>query len=520
MRKIVVILLALLLLAAPAVAFAEAPAFDGAAYNVESYMLVDAESGQVLAEKAPDERVYPSSTTKLMTALLLLETKGLEGEITVGPEVNFSSSSSLMGIVQGETVTIKDLFYGLLVCSGNDAAAALAVYMADDIDAFSAMMNERATELGMENTQFVNPHGLFLGEAEGIAEKDLGRNHYTTAADMAKLAVECAKHPEIMDAGETTTYQLSPTNKHAYEGEKENGLPMGTIEQSNRLIYTTEKARELGYEKYLYEYATGMKTGLVENIQPVDEWISSYGCLVASAEKDGLELIAVMFGDQSEKALDRWDLSRGLFEYGFGNYAKVDLGQYIQPVTQTEQVSGHAENDPQDGVLALSSVAKEELPGVALVDKATADGLQDGTVSIEQDIQITRPPVAPISQGEEMGTVSYTLNGEVIYNATLVADRKVYALGEEEQTEEAYELPPESAPSLWWLWIVIPGGAVGALFIVRVINKSRRGKYGPRRYARRSDIRDTSPARRQNRSTRGRYYDPRNDPTNRTRRKL
>lgn len=502
--------------------FAQAEPFADNGYDVVSYMLVDAKTGMVLAEKNPNERIYPSSTTKLMTALLVLEQKGLEGETTVGSEVNFSSGSSLMHIVPGETVSIKDLFNGMMIASGNDGAAALAVYTAGGIDSFVEMMNQKASELGMTNTHFVNPHGLFLNSNPDIPEKDWGVNHYTTAADMMKLALETIKLPEVMEAAKTETYQLSPTNKHDYDGVKENGLPLGLLEQTNRLIYTSVAAQDKGYSEFIYDDATGMKTGLVANIQPADEWISSYGCLVASAERDGMELVAVMFGDQSEESKDRWRLAKDLFEYGFNNYADVDLASYIQPVTLEEQVSDYAENDPQNGMLTLTTSMISEPPGVETLDKSLADGLLSGTTRVETSVDMTKQLTAPITSGEEMGIVHYTLNGTEIYQAPLIAGRQIYAQGEEKMTQNTYNLE-DGKPDNLWLYFVIPaGGAVGALFIIRALRE--RAYSTPARYggSRRSSGRHDAYYRHQRSRGTGRQYNTRDfkDANNRTRRRL
>lgn len=474
MKKILTLILlaAFAVLGFAPVSFAQAEPFSDNGYDVVSYMLVDAKTGTVLAEKNPNERIYPSSTTKLMTALLVLEQKGLSGETTVGSEVNFSSGSSLMHITPGETVSIKDLFYGMMIASGNDGAAALAVYTAGDIDSFVEIMNQKAQELGMTNTHFVNPHGLFLNANPDIPEKDWGINHYTTAADMMKLALETIKLPEVMDAAQTETYQLSPTNKHDYDGVKENGLPLGLLEQTNRLIYTSVAAEPKGYSEFLYDDATGMKTGLVANIQPADEWISSYGCLVASAERGGMELVAVMFGDQSEESKDRWRLAKDLFEYGFNNYADIDLASYIQPVTLEEQVSDYSQNDPQQGMLTLTTSMIAEPPGVETLDKSLADGLADGSIRVETSVDMTKELKAPIASGEEMGIVRYTLNGTEIYQAPLIANRQVYEQGEEKMAQETYNLEGSGLPDNLWMYIVFPaGGAVGALFIIKALRE-------------------------------------------------
>lgn len=289
MKKVFTVLLVMILLVSPLRVFA-AQEFDGSSYNSMSYMLIEMETGQVLAQNDVDRRVYPASTTKLMTALLLMEQKGLEGETTVGDEiVGLPNGSSLMGLEKGETVTIKDLLYGLLLSSGNDAANTIAVYVSGSVDSFCQLMNQRAGELGMVGTHFINPYGGFINQSEEypVPEEQLGIHHYTAAADMAKLAVEVAKYPELLEAVGTKQYTLSVTNMHTEERQ---------IKNSNLLMQTPNDRPDL--EEYVYPYANGMKTGTVNNIQVDGKTIATYGSVVASAEKDGLSLIALIFGDR------------------------------------------------------------------------------------------------------------------------------------------------------------------------------------------------------------------------------
>jgi hypothetical protein len=303
------------------------------------------------------------------------------------------------------------------------------------------------------------------------------------------------------------------------------------IAPSHRLEYVPEQDME-EYGQYLYAPATGMKTGYIVNIRPEEETIPHYGCLVATAEKDGASLLAVIFGDRTDKSKERWALARDLFEFGFNSFKKVDIGQYIEPVALSEQLTGYAENDTEAGMLSISSVARDELPGTELIDIETAAGLDNGSIKIEQDVKLTRPLVAPISQGEEMGVVSYMLNGEEIYTAPLIADRKVFEAGAEkelkEENPEAENPPLEFDPAILII-IIIVGGAAGALFLVRYINMNRR-KVGMRRTggaARNAKMQEPNPyddQTRVGRSTRGRYYDPhqtlKKDKDTWTRRKL
>ncbi len=496
-----------------------APEFDSSVVpDTLATILVEASTGRILYQHNAGQQIFPASTTKLLTALVVLDNAtDLEEKITVGNEVNeFSSASSLMHLKSGHSVTIKELLYGLMLPSGNDAAAALAVHYGDSISGFAKMMNEKAKELGMENSSFQNPHGLSI----------LNQNNYSTAADMAKLAVAAHQNATLAEIMAAPSYDVTSTELNA-----ENQ----TILNSNMLLRTPEA--EAAYERYKdfrYEPATGMKTGMLQNVNGN----AYYGCLVASAQKDGLDLITCTFGDVSERAIERWGVTISLFEHGFANFAWADMSQYLTPVKETKQLSGFAENDPQEGMLSVSGAADEAMPGMQLLYKPLAEELAQGSTKVEQKVEITAPLVAPITQGQQMGKVTYTLNGEELYSTQLVADRSVYAVGDEKKTKEEYALPApvNEAPSLWWLWIVIPAGGVGGFVLIRIFvfggfqSRPRfeimRDKGAPHtRKSRGSYKGKPTTATRYKRSTY--YYDssssarrPRKDYSDRTRRKL
>lgn len=443
-----------------------APEVDMSLITADSAMLLDADTGEVLFSKNKDWQVFPASTTKLMTAILTLENCNMDDMVTVGAEVNqFSKGSSLMNLKQGETISVKDLFYGLMICSGNDAAVALGVHIAGSESAFVDLMNQKAQEMGMSDTHFLNPYGLYIF--------NVGYDHYTTAADMAILAREAYKHPEIMEAAGVTEY--TPDADAGLETPRK-------FTSSNFLIATPETKPE--YAQYLYDKATGLKTGLLEHITlNGGEVVDSYGCLVATATSGDLNLIALIFGDKSmgdkeagiPNSYARWEIAKYLFDYGFTNYAKVDLGQYVAPFSVTETIEGAAGNDPQDGQLEVTANLSEDKTDVRLVDAATAQGLADGTVQLEQKTNIEGPLKAPINAGDQVGTVSYILNGEEIYNAPLLASRQVYPTGDEMETSKEYGVPILSF-EIWYLWIIIPAALVLTLLIVRAVNLSRRRK--------------------------------------------
>jgi len=471
LKKFISLLIAVVItvLSVPLASSAQTPEFTDTSTSVTAALLLDTETGTVIYEKKANERIYPASTTKLMTALLLLETKGLEGSVKVGPEVNFGSGSSLMGLKSGETVPIKDLFYGLIVCSGNDAAAAIAVYVAGSVEAFVDMMNERAQQLGMTNTHFLNPHGIYEWAQE---DPEKGKQHYSTASDMSKLGLEAMKHPEIMEVAATSTYTVQPTDLVAEPR---------VLENSNYLLHVKE-SKMAEYGKYLYDGATGLKTGYTLGITVDGVYYPHNGALVATATRGDISLMACIFGDYSENALERWDLARSLFDYGFNNFTVVDISQYIQPYTQAQQLTNYASNDPKEGSVELVARMDGELPGKRMVSRDVADGLANGTMSVGTTVTLTKPPVAPVYEGEEMGIVNYTVDGEVLYTSTLDAGRKVYQAGEEALSKLEYPSESGSAGSFlssfefqtWHLWILIPVLIILTLLLIRVINKTRR----------------------------------------------
>ncbi len=479
MKKAFALIIIFVILALQSTVFAAAE-FDPSAYGDMQYILMEAESGQVLAQHDTAKKVYPASTTKLMTALLLIEQKGLDGEVTAGVEVvGMASGSSLMGLKNGETVTVMDLLYGLLLCSGNDAANTIGVYVSGSLEAFVELMNERAAGLGMADTHFVNAHGVYLNQNEEapVPEEELGKNHYSTVADMALLAVEAAKHPELMEVMGTKKYTFPATNMHEEPREKFN---------SNPLLVTPEERPYMA--EYLYPYTTGMKTGTVNNIVTDEGDYKTYGNFVASAEKDGLPLIALVFGDTSRKEVDddtvnsyeRWPLTAALFDYGFDNFTMLDLNSYVTPYTGTEQVNGSA--------LSVTAAPAPDL-GSRLVENTEAGSAPEIVTSV------TLNPSLPesVNAGDVVGSVSYTLNGEELFTSNLLAAAALSAPtappSETPQSSQSaaagnsaafgFELPFPT----WVLFIIIPAAIFAALLIIRFVNLTRRKMRHKRRRA-------------------------------------
>ena len=250
MKKAALLLAAILLLMHPAAA---ACLVTGEAYGVgaAAAIVMEAESGEVLFAQEIHRQLPMASTTKIMTALLTLEQPNLHQEFTVD-ETAIRVEGSSMGLRQGDTVTLYALAVGMLLASGNDAAGAAAVRIFGSMKAFVAEMNSWVQSLGCKNTHFVNPDGLH------------DPNHYSTAADLAKITLKALQND--------TFERISTTVQYKYKNT--------TFTHTNLMLQS-------GYVSYYYEYASGIKTGSTEE--------AGY-CVITKASKDGYNYLAVVLG--------------------------------------------------------------------------------------------------------------------------------------------------------------------------------------------------------------------------------
>lgn len=243
--------------------------------SAECAIVINADTGGVLYEKNAYRQRAMASTTKIMTALITLESGDLDRPFTVdGMAIKVEGTS--MGLREGDTVTRRALCYGMLLPSGNDAANAAAVNIAGSLSAFAELMNKRAARIGMNDTHFVNPSGL---DAEG---------HYTTARDMALLTREALKNEEFRSICKMRTAQV------------EFGAP-----PQKRTLYNSNKMLRL------YDGCIGVKTGFTDNARR---------CLVSAAERGGCTVIAVTLN-----APDDWNDHKKLLDRGFSEIKPVDV---------------------------------------------------------------------------------------------------------------------------------------------------------------------------------------------------
>lgn len=329
--------------------------------DARSCILMDGKTGAVLYEYNADEALPPASVTKVMTMLLVFEALE-EGTLALNETVRISETAASMGgsqifLAPGEEMSVDDLLKGLIVSSANDAAVALAEAISGSEEAFVVRMNARAAELGMQNTHFENTNGL----------DDTTENHVTSARDIAIMTKALICHEKVFDY--TTIWMDTIRN--------------GTFGLSN----TNKLIR-------FYKGATGLKTGSTEKAK---------FCISATAERDGLSLIAVVMGSPTKET--RNALAASLLDFGFANY-----GCYSSP-------SG-AMNDIRitGGVGNTLATVKENFS--ATVEKSKLS-------KIEVRVDIPEKLAAPIVEGQKVGTVTYLEGGKEIGTADILAAHAV-----------------------------------------------------------------------------------------------
>lgn len=265
----------------------------GAAYGTsppetvsEAYIVMDTSTGQILVEKNMDQKEYPASITKIMTALLALENADLDDthEMTYEATHSIESGSTHVALTEGEVVTLRELMYAMMLTSANDAANGIAEMIGGTIPAFVDMMNEKAAELGCTGTHFANPHGLD------------DENHYTTAHDMALIAQYALSLPDFREFFGRDKYTMSPTNKQPKERY---------FWSQHEMLYDSD---------YTYGSATGGKLGWTPNAKHT---------AVTVAERDGMELLCVVMN--STVASEKYKDTAALFDYCFDSFQKIIL---------------------------------------------------------------------------------------------------------------------------------------------------------------------------------------------------
>ena len=336
--------------------------------NNKSYVLMDYETGQILASKNENEKLAPASMTKMMTSYII-EQKLLKGELTENEQVRMnesawckgSSSESCMYVPLNGTATVLEMLRGIIIQSGNDASKAMAEHIAGNEGTFAHMMNQEAKRIGMTNTQFINSTGM---PAEG---------HYSTAKDMDVLAQHIIKDS-------SKYYPIYSEKEFTFNG----------IKQGNRnALLCTDPSVD------------GLKTGHTDE--------AGY-CLTTSSKRGPMRLISVIFGTPSMS--ERADQTRALLAWGFANFETANVQPANQVLAKAKVWFGK-ENEVQVGLAENFNVT---------MPKGKADGIKTQLV-VQPNLN------APLQKGQVVGKLVASLDGKVIAEKPLVALKPVEEAG-------------------------------------------------------------------------------------------
>ena len=374
-------------LLAPAAGAIEYAGVEPITVDATASLLIDLDSDQILYEQNADETRYPASITKIMTALLTLEAIGrqelsLDTVITV-PSValaDITKDSSTENIAAGEEITVNDLLYCLLLSSANEAANILAIAVAGDIPSFVERMNQRAQELGMAGTHFVNPHGLHSTE------------HYSTARDIYKMAKEAMTHATFREIVSTGRYTTQATN----------------LSKPRTLLNTNALLSSYKYYGYTYSGTIGIKTGSTGQ--------AGY-CLVAAAKKRGRTLVSVVLGAKNPESSNgnvqrkQFSESKKLLQWGFDNFSSATL---LDADTYLQEIPVRFSLETSHLVLKPVQTLKTLVPGEYDPERLEL------RLHLNQEIAS-----APVAAGDVLGTVTVIYDGESYATVDMAAANDV-----------------------------------------------------------------------------------------------
>ncbi|MDM5189783.1 D-alanyl-D-alanine carboxypeptidase family protein [Bacillus sp. DX4.1] len=338
------------------------------AEQASSAIVIEQDTGKVLFEKSPNEKLPPASMTKIMTMLLIME-QVEKGKLKLQDKVRASEHAASMGGSQiflepGEEMTVNEMLKGIAIASGNDASVAVAEHIAGSEEGFVDMMNKKAKDLGLKNTHFQNPTGL------------PAKDHYSTAHDMAIMAKELMKYPLI----------------RKYTGKYEDYLREDT-EKKFWLVNTNKLVR-------FYPGVDGVKTGFTTE--------AKY-CLTASAEKNGMRVISVVMGAPTSK--ERNNQVTKLLDYAFGQYTTKKLYKRGEKIKTVNVGKGKKEK--------VDLIASEN---VSLLMKKG-----ESMDKVKQEVIAEKKVKAPIKKGDALGTLVVKKGKDVLLKQTIVAKEDVAA---------------------------------------------------------------------------------------------
>ena len=353
-------------------------------------LLANADTGRILYERNSDEKIYPASVTKLMTAIIVVEECKLNELVTVSEKAVKSVPYGYVNanLRPGENLTVENLLNAMLIPSANDAANVLAEHVGGSIEKFAEKMNSKAKELGCIGTNFTNPSGLHE------------ENHYTTTKDLLLIAKEAIQKNIIKTIIGKTTYTLPKTNKY---------------NKANRIFTTTNYMKRKELTRYYYKYCIGGKTGYTGEAK---------NCVIEYSSKNNITLIAIVMGENAKIKGTKFLDAKQLFEYGFSKY---DNKQVAKKDTTFETIT--IPNGTRE-TRRLETLYKSDINiivnkdnNIEIVDWKDNETNNNSDAYIIRKVEYTKTK-APIQKGEVVGKVTYKYDG-IEYSSNIIANGDV-----------------------------------------------------------------------------------------------
>jgi len=371
--------------------------------SAEAAILIDVDTGTILYEKNIHEKMYPASTTKILTGIIAIEKGNLDQKITVDKETPYEIQGSHIALEPDEIVTMRDLIYATLIESANDAAAVVGKHISGSTEEFTKLMNNKAKELGAKNTNFINANGLH------------SNNHTTTAYDLAMITKYAMQNDLFKNIVSTYTYTIDPTNKKT--------IPR-YLKSSNKLLYGTDKINVNGNNVAIkYDGVIGVKTGYTPEAQ---------SCLVSAAERNGQRLISVVLKTTGNNVFID---THKLLNYGFDNFSSVKLAFKNEFIDNIEVENGD--------ISIVTGIIGDDL--FALIPKGRES-------EVKRNIVLPDKVSAPVSKGQVIGKIELKLDSKIIETTNIISAMEINQKG-------AFAISNLQTNSTilnkWWLWLII-----------------------------------------------------------------
>jgi len=393
----------------------------GPVLGAESACLIDIDTGTILYSKNMDKAEYPASTTKVMTCLLAAENCSMDEIVTFSKEAVFGieKDSSNVGMDVGQSITMEEAIYCIMLASANEVASAVAEHVGGSIDGFAEMMNKRAKELGCTNTHFVNANGLHNDE------------HYTTAHDLALITAAYFKNEQLRKIANTTYYEMHATKTQPDEFGIANHHKM------------------LPGKPYAYEYIVGGKTGYTNMARQT---------LVSCAQKDDMTLVTAVMRDEAPY---QYSDTKDLFEYGFNNFKKWNIAE-----NETKYVIDSANFFQEDsGIFGYSKTVFSIDESDNIILPITSD-FSEVTSSLSYND----------NEPDVLANLTYTFHGVNVGSGKIILTNPTVTAFEFGAEPEKVEIPEESEKPNNIIFInykpilIISGSVIGALFLIFIVH--------------------------------------------------